>query len=407
MSFTPHAPARYLNRQTAPHLSTLVLMMGLQAMAMNIFLPALPQMAEYFGTSYAVMQLAVPMFMGVNAVMQLFIGPTSDRYGRRPLVLWGLAIFMFFTVAAIYAPSVEFFLFCRAGQATIVTSLVLSRAIVRDITQGPRAAEMLAYVTMAMALIPMVSPTVGGLLGAAFGWQAIFWALLGCAAVVSVLAWCDLGETAPRTGGSILAHFANYPVLLKSQRFWGYALCSGFASGGYFAFLGGAPFVGGTLLDLDQGALGIHLGAPAIGYVIGNYMSGRLSARVGINRMILIGGIVSISGLIAALGIFLLHIETPLWFFGLLIPLGLGNGMQIPNSTVGALSVRPEMAGTASGLSGAIMIAAGAVLAGLAGSMLSIESGAFPLLYIMIIVQGSGILCVFWVMRREKVLGLR
>ena len=160
--------------RTPPHILTLVALVGVSTLAMNVFLPSLPAMSEYFATDYGVMQLSVGLYLGINAVLQLFVGPLSDRYGRRPVILSGIVLFMLATLGALMATTVEVFLAFRMAQAAIVVAMVLSRAIVRDLYPQDKAASMLGYVTMGMSIVPMIGPAVGGVLEASFGWQSNF-----------------------------------------------------------------------------------------------------------------------------------------------------------------------------------------------------------------------------------------
>ncbi|MBU1277970.1 MAG: multidrug effflux MFS transporter [Alphaproteobacteria bacterium] len=395
---------RILDRTTPPHIVTLVLMAGLSAMTINVFLPALPEMTAYFGTEYRVMQLSVAIFLGVNAVLQLIVGPLSDRYGRRPVLIGGIVIFLFATLGAIFAPTAGVFLVLRATQAGIVTAMVLSRAIVRDMVPGEEAAQMIAYVTMGMSLVPMIAPSVGGILTSHYGWQSSFWLLLGVGLLLLVLVFFDAGETAPRRSGTMKDTLRGFPELLKSQRFLGYALSAATASGAYFAFLGGAPFVGSTLFGLSEDRLGLYMAAPAVGYFFGNFLAGKFSTRLGMNSMIMIGASISTLGILGSLVLFLLDHATPESFFFFITFVGLGNGMQLPNSIAGSLSVRPHLAGTAAGLGGSMYIGGGAILAAFAGSVLTVEGGALPLLYIMAAASAASILAAIWVVRRERVI---
>ena len=399
--------SRFLDRRTAPHIFTLIVLAGLSALAMNIFLPSLPGMTAYFQTDYRLMQLSVALYLGVNAVLQLVIGPISDRWGRRPVILWGMALFILATLGCVLASNVYIFLTFRMMQATIVVAMVLSRAIVRDMVPDAQAASMIGYVTMGMAIVPMVGPAIGGILDANFGWQSNFWLLLALGVLVFWLSWSDLGETAPLSGRSLREQFNEYPLLFASPRFWGYALASGLSSGSFFAYLGGAPFVGDKVFGLPPEQLGFYFGAPAIGYMLGNFISGRFSVRIGINRMVFWGTVINAVGIAANLILFYAGLGTALSFFGLMTLMGLGNGMTIPNATAGALSVRPHLAGTASGLSGALMIGLGAALSALAGALLSPpESAAFALLWIMLSTAALAIVTILLVIVRERKLGL-
>lgn len=380
---------------------TLVLLAGMSAMVMNIFLPSLTSMTAYFETEYRVMQRSVSYYLGVSAILQIVIGPIADNIGRRPVILWGIAIFLVATLGCIFAPNADIYLFFRMCQAMIAVAMVLSRAVVRDMFEQDKAASMIGYVTMGMAVVPMVSPMLGGVLDEFFGWKANFWALFVLGALTWWLAWSDLGETAKVSGKSLRAQFGDYPELLTSPRFWGYALASAFCSGSFFAYLGGAPFVGSVVFGMSASELGFYFGAPAIGYFLGNFLTGRFAARIGINQMILWGCFFNAGGTLISLILFYSGYGSALVFFGMMTLVGLGNGLVIPNATAGMLSVRPHLAGTASGLGGAIMIGGGAVLADQVGAFLTPTSGAYPLLYMMLVTALAAIASIIVVYRRE------
>jgi len=394
---------RFLDRRTPPHIATLILLAGISALAMNIFLPSLPGMTAYFDTDYATMQLAVAFYLAGNAVLQLVIGPVSDRFGRRPVILFGGGVFIIASVACIYAPTIEVFLVLRVVQAIVISGLVLSRAAIRDMFPEDQAASMIGYVTMGMAVAPMLAPALGGALDAQFGWKASFWVLAGLGVLVQLLVWRDLGETAAKSTFSFREQVRDYPQLLTSRRFWGYCLTAGFTSGAFFAYLGGAPYVGTNVYGMDAATLGLFFGAPAIGYMIGNFITGRFAMRFGINMMVLSGALVSAAGLSVALIVFLLGWGGPFAFFGFMIFVGLGNGLVLPNATAGMLSVRPHLAGTASGLGGAIMIGGGAALSVLAGIALEGSGSALPLMYIMVGTAALSCLCALYTVRRARV----
>ncbi|MEO1107519.1 MAG: multidrug effflux MFS transporter [Pseudomonadota bacterium] len=393
-------------RRTPPTIGTLVLLSGLAALSMNLFLPSLPNMALYFATDYKVMQLSIALYLLVNAVLQILIGPIADKAGRRPVLLWGLSLFLLATLGCIYAPTAEVFLFFRMCQAVIVVGMVLSRAAVRDMYDQDQAASMIGYVTMGMAVVPMIGPAIGGILEESFGWKANFWLPFALGALILALTYWDFGETSAKSGKTLIQQFREYPELLKSPRFWGYSLSSAFSSGAFFAYLGGAPFIGTELFGLSAAEVGFYFGAPAVGYFLGNFLSGRYSVRFGVNRMVLWGSILNAAGVAISAVLFLIGAGSALSFFSLMTFVGLGNGMTIPNATSGALSVRPHLAATAAGLSGAIMLGGGAGLSALAGALLTVETGAMPLLWLMLTTAVLAICSIYSVIRRERQLGL-
>ena len=388
---TSNTPVRFLNRTTPPHIATLVLITGMAAMALNMFLPSLPTMTEYLQTEYRVMQLSVALYLGAVAVLQTIVGPLSDRFGRRPILLIGAVIFLFATVGCLTATSAEAFLVFRMIQAAISVSMVLSRAIARDMFDQSQAASMIGYITMGMSLVPMIGPVLGGYLDQNFGWQSSFTLVLIFGSIVLWLVWADLGETNTQKSASFKAQFKAYPELIRSRRFWGYALSAGFASGAFFAFLGGAPFVAVELLGLDPAQMGLYFVFISIGYMGGNFLAGRFSNVIGLNRMMFFGSMVAVFGMLLAIVLWTIGLQHPLSFFGSLMFVGLGNGMILPNANAGIVSVRPHLAGSASGLGGAVMIGGGAALSAITGTMLTIETGAWPLLFMMF---GSVLLAV-------------
>ncbi len=377
-------PSRFLDPTTAPHIVSLVAIAGLSALTMNIFLPSLPAMASDLGISYDRVQILVSGYIAMTALVQLVIGPLSDRYGRRPVMIGALLILIAASFVCIFATSIEVLTLARMVQTSVVAGLVLSRAIIRDMVPMEEAASMIGYVTMGMTLIPMVGPTIGGLLSDAFGWRSNFTAILVAAIVVLILVYRDLGETNRQKSGSFSEQFRAWPRLLASPRFWGYTMAGTFTSGAFFAFLGGAPFVGGTLMGLTPSMLGLQFMFIASGYIAGNYLSGRFAKRAGIEMMMLAGGLVALVG--AAIPIFFLlqGFVSSVVFFVPQVIVGFGNGLSLPSTNAGIVSVRPELAGSASGLGGAITMGGGAFLSWLASRILTVETGAMPLLLVML-----------------------
>ena len=385
-------PPRFLDVATPPTVMTLVLMSGLAALNMNIFLPSMPSIAAEFQTDYSVVQLDVSAYLALTGALQLVIGPLSDRFGRRIVLLICMGIFIAATLGCLVAPTIEVFLACRMMQAVVASGILLSRTIVRDMVPMDQAASMIGYVTMGMALVPMIGPTLGGALDTAFGWRASFAALLIFGLLVALLIWRDLGETNKTQHKSFGAQFREYPELMTSRRFWGYALATAFASGAFFSFLGGAPFVASDVLRMSELETGLHFAVIAMGYITGNFLSARFTVRIGIHGMMLAGGMVALFGSVLVGILFLFGLETPFAFFWPMFFVGCGNGMVLPSGNAGLLSVRPRLAGTASGLGGALMIGGGGGLAALTGWLLGPGTGAWPVILMM---SASSVLALF------------
>ncbi|WP_309664395.1 Bcr/CflA family efflux MFS transporter [Tabrizicola sp.] len=401
-----HSAPRFLDRTTPPKVVTLILLAGLAALTMNIFLPSLPGMARYFGVPYGVMQQSVALYLALSAALQIVIGPISDRFGRRRVLIWSLVLFLIATVGTLLAETATTFLIFRMAQAVIASGMVLSRAVVRDMVADAEAASMIGYVTMGMSIVPMIGPVIGGFLDQAFGWQANFALLLVLGIGVLGLVWADLGETATVRRLSLMDQIRTYPTLLASRRFWGYSLSAAFASGCFFAYLGGAPYVGDKVFGLTSPQVGGLFALTAIGYAAGNFLAGRFSVRVGMNRMVLAGSLVTTFGLLLLTALTLAGLSGPVVFFGLTIFMGLGNGIGLPSANAGMLSVRPDLAGTASGLGGAIMIGGGAALAAGAGRLLTPGATELPLVLLMLASSMASVVAVLAVIRRARQLGL-
>ncbi|WP_085864862.1 multidrug effflux MFS transporter [Pseudooctadecabacter jejudonensis] len=398
----PRLKARFLDPTTPPHIGTLILMAGVGALSLNVFLPSLPSMAEHFGVDYSLMQLSVSLYLAMTAVVQILIGPISDRYGRRPVVIGCTALFVVVSLGAIFAPTFGVFLACRLLQTSIATGFAMSRAIVRDMVPQDQAASMIGYVTMGMSIVPMLGPVAGGALDQWFGWQASFWMLAVGGLALLIIVYFDQGETFERQTGGFRGQLREYPALLTSQRFWGYCLAAAFASGAFFAYLGGAPFVGSDVFNMTPAELGLYFGAPAIGYMVGNGVSGRYSVRVGVNSMVLMGALITVIGMVLLLAFDVAGLQHPLVFFGFMIFIGLGNGVLLPNANAGMLSVRPHLAGSAAGLGGAFMIGGGAGLSAIAGFILGPGTGAAPLIILMLLTTLASVVCALWVIARAR-----
>lgn len=215
----------------APHLATLVLLTALTVLTLNMFLPALPAMRAEFAVSEAVMGRAISLYMLAAAVLQLVLGPLSDRVGRRPVILGLLALYVLASAVCLLAQDITVFLVARTAQAVAVGGGILASAVVRDLFEGRTAAAKLSLIASAMAVAPMLAPMVGGLLETAFGWRSVFvtYALLGA----GLLAWClrDLGEThvpGRASGwrwGRCCVRGSFGPMWVCKRWVWGHSMC--------------------------------------------------------------------------------------------------------------------------------------------------------------------------------------
>jgi len=391
-----------ISRSTPPHIITLVCAAALGPLAMNVFLPSLPGIKEFFNTSETNAQLSVSLYLTAVAVLQLIFGPLSDKFGRRPVILVAFCIMIIGTIICINATTIEWFLAGRIIQASSSAGLVLSRAIARDLTKGTEAAALIAYITMGMSLAPMIGPVIGGFLDEIYGWQSPFYLTLAFAFLALALAFADLGETNKYRQNSLKQQIEAYPELFKSRRFWGYALTAMFSSGAFFAFLGGGPLVANSVYELSPSQYGLYFMFISFGYLLGNWVSSRITTRIGINPMMLCGNIVVGLGLTAAVLMIWSGSTHPFSFFGFVFFVGVGNGMTLPSASAGVVNVRPSLAGSASGLAGSLQLGGGAILSVIAGYLISAQSGALPLAVIMLISIVCATLGTLYVMQVER-----
>ena len=291
-----------------PPIAILIAITAIGPLALNIFLPSLPGLVRVFDTDYGTAQLALTLYLVGIACGQLIYGPLSDRFGRRPVLLAGLGVFVIGSLLAALAPSIGLLIAGRVVQAVGgCAGMVLGRAIVRDVYERDKAASTLAYITMAMAVAPALAPAIGGFLDVWFGWQASFLFVLAFGAVVWFWCLASARETnfqrQPLPGLRGMA--AGYRELLRSRVFLGYALNTAFTTAVFFAFLAGAPYIMIELLKRPASEYGTLFILVSIGYALGNFIAARLAVKVGARRLVLAGSLVNLAGVLVmgALGL--------------------------------------------------------------------------------------------------------
>lgn len=366
-----------------PRLSTLILLSALAILPINFFLPSLPGMANEFDVAYGIMGLSLAAYAGVSACLQLVLGPLSDRFGRRPVILWALAIFIVATIGCALAPDAWTFLACRMVQAIIAPTYAVSLAAIRDTTSREQAAGQFGYLAMAWAISPMLGPTFGGILDQVLGWRASFYVLAFFGAAVLVLCWADLSETNRTPSSTIAEQYRAYPELLGSKRFWAYCVCMAFSVGAFYAFLAGAPLAA-SAFDLPPAILGLYMGSITGGFMVGSFLAGLLAGRLQVTTMLVVGRIVACAGLLFGLVLYAAGIDHVLALFGPCLFVGLSNGLTQPSANAGAISVRSTHTGSAAGLAGAITVAGASIMAAFAGAVLTEENAQSGLFLVML-----------------------
>jgi DHA1 family bicyclomycin/chloramphenicol resistance-like MFS transporter len=358
--------------EAGPPLAFLLVLVAITAlgpMAMQIMVPALPAIQTGFGVSVGTAQLALSLSTLAMAVATLAYGPLSDRYGRKPVVLGGIVVYLLGTSLCIAAASVHWLIAGRVVQAAGgAAGFVLARAIVRDLYGRERSASVIAYLTMAMVVVPMVSPALGGYLTDGLGWRHVF--VVGAVLGVVVLAAAStvLVETHRQVGmGDGSDMLATMRSLLRVPAFRGYALQGACSMALFFAFLAGVPYVVVQVLGRPASEYGMMFALVSGGFMAGNFISARFATRLGIDRLALAGAWLVLGGTvlqIAAVGTIGLGLAT------LFLPMmltGFAQGIAMPVVQAGALSVDPRVAGAASGLSGFMQMSLAAAAAQIVG----------------------------------------
>ena len=329
-------------------------------MSTDLYLPALPDMQAAFDTDVATVQLTLSVFLIGFAFSQLVYGPLSDRFGRRPLLIAGVTLYTLASVGCAMATSVETLIAWRFVQAVgACCGPVLGRAVVRDLFEREAAARILSYMAMAMALAPAIGPIIGGFLTEQLGWPSTLWALVGFGSVILVFLVPLLPETNRHKDPSATRParlIANWKTCLSDTGFVTYSLVVAFSYCGIFTFISGSSFVFMNGLGLSPTAFGMCFGAVVIGFMVGSFLSGRMTQRIGLDRMIWTGTIVQVLGGWALLVLAVSPLEgVSLQAAAIVVPIFVfmvGAGLTLPNAMAGAVSRFPQMAGLASSLLG-------------------------------------------------------
>lgn len=340
-----------------PSIAILFAMMFAGQLALTIFLPAVVDMAENFGTSLERVQLIIPAYLAAFAVMQLAAGPLSDAFGRRPVILGGLALFTAASIACGLAPSIELLLVGRFFQAMgACTTIVVGRAIIRDTTEGKSAARAMSYLAIALAVGPTIAPLFGGFLVTWFDWRAIFYAtaLMGLGALV--MASPKLYETLPprlRQPPNIAGMLRTYGELLRHRQFMGYSLTISFLSGTFQTFMVAGPIIMIGRMGVPPQLFGFYVMAVPATFMLANLIAGKLTSHIPLNAIIGIGVIIAVFGGLVQFGFAVTGNDNPIFIVGAVCLSNFGTGLAFACCYAQSLStVPPSIAGTASALTG-------------------------------------------------------
>lgn len=331
--------------------------------ALHMVVPALPVFAAAFGRGAAEVQLVLTLYFLGIAAGQLIYGPVSDRFGRRPVLIAGLALFLAGTALCGGAPSLAALIVGRVLQAIgACAGLVLGRAIIRDTYDREGSARGIALVMMAMSLAPAVSPAIGAYLTEWFGWRAMFVVMGGFGA--AVLGWTlvrldeTLAQPVPLALGAI---GRSYRLLLGSPAVLCFALCTAFTSASWFTFIATAPYLMSETLGQPPSAYGVMILLPMIAYILGNAAAARFARWAGTGGMVVSGVALSLASGVLMAGWCVWPGLSPWALFVPMAASSIGNGLSQPTAMAAGLSVYPRVAGTASGFIGFLQMAVSAL----------------------------------------------
>jgi DHA1 family bicyclomycin/chloramphenicol resistance-like MFS transporter len=380
-------------------IAILIAVSALNPLSINIVVPSMPTIRIDLSTDFATIQYILSAYLVATAVAQLFLGPLSDRFGRRPVLIVGLGVFVAASIACAFVQSIGMLIAARLLQgAGGCAGIALGRAIVRDRYDREQSASVLAYVTMGFATAPMVAPVLGGVIDDNFGWRPIFALLAVVGTLTAIVTWFALPETRPVALPSTPrpSTLGSFAILSRIPAFWAYSLTSGFCTAVFFSFLGGTPFIASRMLGMSGTAFGVYFIFVALAFMVGNYISGRYSRRFGLSRMITAGNIILVLAVAGMAIAFALSWITPVSLFFPVYAVGLANGLSLPNSIAGSVSVKPELAGAASGFGGAMQIGFGALATVIIGLILGATDSALPLAMVMLVLAIAALACGLW-----------
>lgn len=363
-------------------------------LAMHIFVPALPNASKELGSGIHTMQMTISLYILGLAIGQLIYGALSDRLGRRPVLLAGLALYTVSGFAAAMAPDVLFLIVARVCQALGgCAGLVLARAIVRDTAEVHEAGRRLALMNLMVLLSPGLSPVIGGLLEQTYGWRFIFLGLGSFGAVCFLLSLICLRETAETGTAQVGSHYGS---LVASPAFLAYAIGGGCATTSMYAFVAAAPFILTGQLNLPAQYVGVCIAIFISGTWIGSLLASRLIGRVRLDSLLVTANLISLVAALVLLCTVLLQVMTVASIVGAMFIFTFGAGLAAPVALTLAMSLHPKAIGSASGLYGCAQMGIGALCAGLVGF------GDSPALAAAIILVTAGLLSqvAFWIARR-------
>lgn len=337
-------------------------------LAIHIFVPVLPLISQYFQADLHEVQLTLSVYIFGLAIGQLIYGPLADAMGRRPVLLFGMLLYTFAGLAALFANSLSMLIVLRFLQALGgCTGLLLGRAIVRDTSTGVETAKRLSLLNMMVMFGPGLAPIFGGFLAALAGWKSIFVALTCLGLVNLILVWFFISDKALKRETSAKMVIQDYKKLIISPKFLGYAIGGSLATTAFYGFLGVASFIVLQQLHGSIHDVGVYLALVIVGIWLGTFSATRLVSKISLNTMMTVGSCISLT---FAIILFMFTWIDYLTAWTVILPVVgfcFGIGLTSPATLTNSLNVNPKIAGSASGLYGFMQMTFGAVCTSLSG----------------------------------------
>lgn len=348
-----------------PLIANLVAQLAFGLLAMTICIPSMQEWGAIFGSTQAAVQLTFSGYVVAYGGLQLLYGPLSDRLGRKKILLRGIALGGFGSLLAAMATDLTLLTAARVLQgAGCAAGMVVGRAMVQDLFDGPQRTRVMAYIGMAMGLVPPLATILGGQLHVRVGWQANFVLVTVLSVVMFVAAWRGLPDHPARTGPQ-QTHWlrdmaSSYARLAREPSFLLYVALLSMTTATFYAFLAGAPIVLGSY-GVGPAGIGYHIMVVPLSYIVGNYLTTHLVHRVGERRVMRMGQACALLGIGLMLVLALAGVDTALALSLPLLLLGLGHGLLVPPTLIGTVGLLPALAGAAAAVAGLMQQLMGAV----------------------------------------------